>query len=131
MDDIEIIRETTFKLYKQLIGKVVSKLPLTERERTAYFALDFRTRLAMGAHDGIVQNPQPFVDSLVRLGLMAHAKKLKHAVRLGPSRLDGDTHARETCEHELGAMTRAHFDGDDSVFDRAVFAFWQGVQDSP
>lgn len=125
MNDIDTIREVTYRLYDELIGKVTDKTPLTEREQTAYFGLDFRIRLETGAYDGIWQNPQSFEDSLMRLGLMDHARKLRHAVRLGADRLNWDDQARELCEDELDVMANAHLDGDDTIFDRAVFDFWQ------
>jgi hypothetical protein len=46
-------------------------------------------------------------------------------VRLGADRLDWDDQARELCEAELGVMTNAHLDGDDTIFDRAVLDFWK------
>lgn len=125
MDEIETIREMTYRLYDELIGKVIAKTSLTEREQTAYFGLDFRVRLEMGAYDGIWQNPRSFIDSLMRLGLMDHARKLRHAVRLGADRLDWDDQAREVCEDKLRVMANAHLDGDDTIFDRAVFDFWK------
>jgi len=125
MDEIETIRGMTYRLYDELIGKVIAKTSLTDREQTAYFGLGFRVRLEMGAYDGIWQTPQSFLDALVRLGLMDHARKLKHAVRLGADRLDWDDNAREVCEDELSEMAKAHLDGDDTIFDRAVFDFWK------
>jgi hypothetical protein len=125
MEEIEAIREVTHRLYRELMRKVIEKTPLTEREQTAYFGLDFWVRLEMSAYDGIMQNPQSFIDSLMRLGLMDHARKLRHAVRLGADRLDWDGRGRELCEAELGVMADAHRDGDDTIFDRAVFDFWK------
>ncbi|MBY0563439.1 MAG: hypothetical protein K2P58_04550 [Hyphomonadaceae bacterium] len=131
MDEIDTIREVTYRLYAELIGKVTDKTPLTEREQTAYFGLDFRVRLEMGAYDGIWQNPQSFVDSLMRIGLMDHARKLKHLVRLGADRLSWDDQARELCEDELRVIANAHLDGDATIFDRAVFEFWQRTEPQP
>jgi hypothetical protein len=128
MNDIDAIREVTYRLYDELIGKVIDKTPLTGREQTAYFGLDFRIRLEMGAYDEIWQNPQSFVDSLMRLGLMNHARRLRHAVRLGAERLNWDDQARELCEDELGVIANAHREGDDTIFDRAVFEFWQRTE---
>ena len=125
MDELCTIQELTHRLYDELIGKVIAKTPLTEREQIAYYGLDFRVRLEMGAYDGIWQNPQPFIDSLTHLGLIDQARKLAHAVRLGADRLDRDQRARETCENEIGVIGLAHLEGDDTVLERLVFDFWK------
>lgn len=128
MADIATIQNTARQLYDELIQKVIRREPLNDRESTAYYALDFYIRLEMGAYDGIWQKPQPFIDALVRLGFMSQARKLTHAVRLGPDRLDWDQPALRACEAEIGEIAR-DLDNDVSMYERAVFEFWQQTSD--
>ena len=127
MDDTDV-QVAMSRLYLELIDRVIDDKPLSDRQRTAYFVLDFRVRLETGGFDGIMHDPASFIDAMERVGLIAHASKLKHATRYGPDLLDLDDDAREDCERLLSEISHAHNEGDQGIFDRAVFAFWKASE---
>lgn len=126
MTDIELIQDTVTELYDKLIGRVIARQPLSENESVAYHAIDFRIRLEMGALGGIVHDPKPYIDALHRVGLIAHARALAHAMRHAPLGLETneDFETFEACEHGVSEMADAHSSGDPTIFERAVYAFW-------